>query len=822
MKRSTPSSPKDNDPERQIERAVRDGDIKTLFRIIDEFGIDEPGERNFVIGMALKNDQLKVAEVLLNEHSEVNIKGGEPEETLLHIAVQSDATQIVEMLLNRGAHVDARESSGKTPLHYAANNVEIVRLLLQRNATAYLKDDSGSTALSIAIGKNNLAAVKELLKHFNKLGDFGKPDLNSLLCEAAQGSDVAMVAWLLRDTTKVNFAHQHGESPLHCAAKYGQLKMIKLYLDRGGDIDMLDKNGKTVLNAAIQSTYVGNTDFSGHVWAQQDIETTSRMPCLSTVKKMLLFRPNIVNEVNSHTLSNAITKHKGIWDCGRCSMIPIVHALLGYGLTVRPEDAEDCVFMFEAIKHGYFEVVDAVLKLGTDVNTLYSMRLGVLKNITLLHMAVLCYQYEIAEFLIGKGADVNIKTCSGLSPILYAIEGRNQIMAKMLMSTSSAEVTGDHLCRAVENLCPSVVEFILQKYPEIEVNGSDEHGITPLHYAVIRKCRPDPCFRRKLTMTDIDALEARLVMIELLLSAGAYVDSKTTFGMTALHFAASNGYAKVIDVLLKHGAEVNWRVQQQGLKTVDAACQFGDEGVLKVQHLHSCDLTTRDSQGFSPLHFATSNGHLKAVVTLIQFGADVNAKDTRRRTALHLAAHHSWFHITMILLKNGADTHARCEESKLPIDYAEFDELAHEFERYNPSDRCIICDRPCRRKVRAKIQEYQLEAAKMITQKIGDSDVTCHDIIIHSMQKLRLYVRKECIVNFITSRNYYSEFPLYSEMVARRLNEAHSRNRMLLPSLESLNILTGKIFPTEMREKIVDYLSNEDMLSLLVSTSPTA
>lgn len=50
--------------------------------------------------------------------------------------------------------------------------------------------------------------------------------------------------------------------------------------------------------------------------------------------------------------------------------------------------------------------------------------------------------------------------------------------------------------------------------------------------------------------------------VEVLLEAGTAVDAVTTSGSTALHSAASNGHAAVVEHLITAGADVDVQVSQ--------------------------------------------------------------------------------------------------------------------------------------------------------------------------------------------------------------------------------------------------------------------
>lgn len=70
-----------------------------------------------------------------------------------------------------------------------------------------------------------------------------------------------------------------------------------------------------------------------------------------------------------------------------------------------------------------------------------------------------------------------------------------------------------------------------------------------------------------------------------------------------------------------------------------------------VRHFHSFLYVSRDDHGFSPLHWAAKEGHLKIVEMLVQRGARINSTNRGDDTPLHLAAahgHHEIVHLVCV------------------------------------------------------------------------------------------------------------------------------------------------------------------------------
>nr|CAD7442936.1 unnamed protein product [Timema bartmani] len=84
------------------------------------------------------------------------------------------------------------------------------------------------------------------------------------------------------------------------------------------------------------------------------------------------------------------------------------------------------------------------------------------------------------------------------------------------------------------------------------------------------------------------------------------------------------------------------------------------------------DMNQGDDHGFSPLHWASKEGHIKLVDLLILRGARINATNRGDDTPLHLAAAHGHRDIVLMLLRSRADVNFTNEHGNTPLHYACF------------------------------------------------------------------------------------------------------------------------------------------------------
>jgi len=179
---------------------------------------------------------------------------------------------------------------------------------------------------------------------------------------------------------------------------------------------------------------------------------------------------------------------------------------------------------------------------------------------------------------------------------------------------------------------------------ETDLNEQNETGYTPLHYGVM-KTRPG--------------------VVALLLEAGADPDVVNNQAKTPLDLAISGSKDEIIDLLLEAGAAVEppvdgihvlaWNNEVIGVKLhiyagtdIDQADEFGNIplllavenghiGVLELLIKHEANLEVSDPDGFTPLIMSAELNHPELLQLLLDGGADIAAEDKAERTALDWA-----------------------------------------------------------------------------------------------------------------------------------------------------------------------------------------
>ena len=282
---------------------------------------------------------------------------------------------------------------------------------------------------------------------------------------------------------------------------------------------------------------------------------------------------------------------------------------------------------------------------------------------TLLHVASATNRPDVTQYLINMGSDVNVLDKEDKSPLYYC---KSEEVAKMMVDAGAdvnrPSVLGKtplhHVCISDAN--PGAVKILLQS--GARVNAEDKFGDTPFLYA---------CGMAYFCINE-EEFAQNLPKINILLEHGADIHHINSKGENGLHLCSRYGAHEVVEILTKHGVEVNAlnKKRQTPLATAclsTALALHGQEGILTTLGLlleHGADPMIADEQGLAPLHvlmlqLGGSKNILSFVDVLVRRGASVNAGDHMLRTPVHYAsyatAHGNWPEKLEELMSLGAD-----------------------------------------------------------------------------------------------------------------------------------------------------------------------
>jgi ankyrin repeat protein len=188
------------------------------------------------------------------------------------------------------------------------------------------------------------------------------------------------------------------------------------------------------------------------------------------------------------------------------------------------------------------------------------------------------------------------------------------------------------LIEAVKQSNRAVLQTLLRN--GVDVNAADVDGTTALHWAA---SGGDP------------------KTVELLIDAGANVKTVNRYGVSPLSIACYQASSAVVDRLLKAGADPNTTLPE-GETALMTAARAGKADVIKILYAAGADLNRRESwHGQTAVMWAAAGNHVAAVEILKELGASLAARSDGGFTPLLFAVREGRREAVDALLKLGAN-----------------------------------------------------------------------------------------------------------------------------------------------------------------------
>jgi ankyrin repeat protein len=184
----------------------------------------------------------------------------------LRIERAKNSLEVDEILKEGKFAINSCDENGDTPLLVAigANNVNAVRRLLEIGADPTKRNYDGLTPFQVvATGNKDLEILDLLLEYEDVDINDGGQSGYTVLHWAMATSNVTAARFLLSKGANPNVADRNGATPLHVAACCASTTdVIKLILEtKKVDINVRDKNGQTALLYAVRGNRVDNVDY---------------------------------------------------------------------------------------------------------------------------------------------------------------------------------------------------------------------------------------------------------------------------------------------------------------------------------------------------------------------------------------------------------------------------------------------------------------------------------------------------------------------------------------------------------------------------------
>jgi len=282
----------------------------------------------------------------------------------------------------------------------------------------------------------------------------------------------------------------------------------------------------------------------------------------------------------------------------------------------------------EAVDHGNREIVQLLLLAGADVNL--RSRGGATPLMSLSEKTGV----DIVRDLLDHGAHVNARDDYGdNAPIIAATASNVAVLKELISAGGSIDVTNSNgrspLFGAVRNNVESV-DLLLKSGADL--NLQDDEGRTPLmavasegdfemfQTLVDRGARTDLIDYEGNTILMAAASNKDQRIAEFLIQLGANLDAQSAKGTTALMVAAETNQSKTLALLMSAGAGINM-TDTDGQTALARVVWFGSDKIIPTLLDAGADFTIKDNEGRTPLAIAVARENDDVVKLLKSRGA---------------------------------------------------------------------------------------------------------------------------------------------------------------------------------------------------------
>lgn len=433
-------------------------------------------------------------------------------------------------------------------------------------------------------------------------------------CCCAGKTSTQVVQLLLEKGASVDMQGRDGTAPIHCAARAGHLEMVEMLLEFGANIDIADGYGNTALHEAALNRSAGI------------FETLCKRGCQK--------RRNKHGRAAIH-----IAAMRGLSSA--------VNHLGDYANSI---DSQKKAPLYLAVEYGHKDFVQQLLRLPqVEVNA------RGYRDLTPLQVACKKGYDSITEILLDAGADIEILSDDGRTPLLHAVQEQMESTVKLL-TTRGANVNFIHLGTtalhtAAQMGYSAIFEYLLKGGADIHAGAETAAG-TPLHAAC--------------TMIDGNP------MIQRLINLGAVIDEINEEGQTPLHIAALYGKPANLKLLIDNGANIEARDGRGRTPALFMSFEEQRKDCLRVLIKHGADVNLADHEGRTPLYLAAGDETMEDFVPeLLEAGAAVDVAVDDGYAPLHQAAYFKCTKAIKALVEYGANTEAMNSEGETPRMIAE-------------------------------------------------------------------------------------------------------------------------------------------------------
>lgn len=476
-----------------------------------------------VLQDAALEENEKVFNILMNYNPDLSITD-HYDRNVLFDAVEGGNLSIIKEVINNIEDINSVDNKGRTVLFYSVlrEDDSITKFLISNGIDVNILDKKRQSALfnAVILGAKNIPTIDLLLDRGVKLNlkDF---------------ADKTLLDEMLKILSILNDPDQKIDGKYKLVSKdRNYIKLMGILIENGLAIDRTDAQGKTVLYKEVERENYDTIDFLVAAGADVNVQDKDG--------KTVLFDAVMKGPSNMNMIDHLLAKGADIdlQDFNERTIIDdLVEAVL---ITMNHKKPSSKRFLDLQENADYFSLLKKMLLFKPKINRPRK------DGRTLIFDLVVENNLELIKLVVNAGSDLNVEDNNRNTPLSYLIDEGLKItnqrekeqflerlvfLLKFRVDTSTIDKDGRTIYhKAVMANDMEVVEKLLTK--KTNLNIKDKQGRTALHHT---------------------QWKGNYKIARLLIAAGADINEPDYAGFTILNYAAILGHTKLVVVLILSG-----------------------------------------------------------------------------------------------------------------------------------------------------------------------------------------------------------------------------------------------------------------------------
>jgi len=294
---------------------------------------------------------------------------------IIEVTKTGNLVRVRELIDSNPQLVNTKDSSGRTPLHWASSGVhfEVMQFLVARGADVNLKDLSGTTPLHSTATNNHLNACKLLIEKGAAVDEKNNRGSTPFYL-AAYGGNRELLDYLIAsgaNKADLEIRNAYGRTPLCAIARDGgNPETIKVLLSLGADVNAEDKRGWTPIMLAAWRPYREVVSVLLEAGAELHVNTPKGKQLLAYAADFGI--DNLFEKIMEKQSSIDFLNEDGgtlLHSAAGGGSARIVELLIAKGFDVNKKDRFDWVPLHIAAEQGHKEIISLLIKHGAEINS---------------------------------------------------------------------------------------------------------------------------------------------------------------------------------------------------------------------------------------------------------------------------------------------------------------------------------------------------------------------------------------------------------------------------------------------------------------------